>query len=317
MNMAMEATKLYTIKTDLAARMNDHLTRSNTTITEMARELNVSRTALSRFLSGKYDAENSKVEPAVAQFLEHNKSALVQPVPMVAPKFFAGRDARDIIGLCTECQEFGKLGIVIGKTGYGKSHTLKHFSRMDRVVYIECDDSMGCKDLLDAIEEALGIPPTTGSIYRKKQGIIQFFNVNRGYLLIVDEADKLINKYTQKKMEILRSIYGNNSRVGLVIAGEPKLEALIKGYLERFANRVDARTALYGLNEKEVREYLAGFSFDPDALEEMIVRGTNSKSGCFRLLARTLDNVLRVHREDGGDTLTLDTILKASSMMML
>lgn len=316
--MAMEAPQLYTIKPDLVARMNEYMNRTKVTITEVAKEMKISRSALSRFLSGKYDAENSKVEPSVAEFLaEHGQSAIEASVPMAAPKFFVGHDARDIVGLCSECQEHGKLGIVIGKTGFGKSHTLKHFSRMQRVAYVECDDSMGCKDLLEAIEEALGIPHTTGSIYRKKQGIIQFFNVNRGYLLIIDEADKLINKYTQKKMEILRSIYGSDSRVGLVIAGEPKLETLIKGYLERFANRVDARTALTGLTEKEVRDYLNGFPFESDALEEMIVRGTNGKSGCFRLLARTLDNVLRVHRADGGETITLDTILKASSMMML
>lgn len=315
--MAMEATKLYTIKTDLVARLNEYIKHTNSTITEIAKELNISRPALSRFLSGKYDAENSKVEPAVAAFLaEHGQVAVDHPVPMVAPKFFASRDARDIVGLCTECQDHQKLGIVVGRSGYGKSHTLKHYAKMSRVAYIECDDSMGCKDLIEAIETALGIPPATGSIYRKKQGIIQFFEINKGYLLIVDEADKLINKYTQKKMEILRSIYGD-ARVGLVIAGEPKLESLIKGYLERFANRVDARTALVGLTEKEVREYLGGFPFEADALEEMIVRGTNGKTGCFRLLARTLDNVLRVWREDGGETITLDMILKASSMMML
>lgn len=316
--MAVEATKLYTLKTDLAARVNEYMDRTGSTITEIAKEMDISRSALSRFLSGKYDAENSKVEPSVAKFLaEHAPNAAAPLVPVTAPKFYAGRDARDIVGLCTECQEHGKLGIVTGKTGFGKTHTLKHYAKMQKVAYVECDDSMGCKDLIDAIEEALGIPSTPGSIYRKKQGIIQFFNVNRGYLLIVDEADKLINKYTQKKMEILRSIYGNDARVGLVIAGEPKLESLIKGYLERFANRVDARTALGGLSEKEVRDYLEGFPFAPDALEEMIVRGTNGKTGCFRLLARTLDNVLRVWREDGGDMITLDMIYKASSMMML
>ncbi|GAC41287.1 AAA family ATPase [Paenibacillus popilliae] len=315
--MAMEATKLYTIKTDIVARMNDYKNRTNDTITELAKIMGVSRPTLSRFLSGKYDAETTKLEPAVVKFLnEHDQAAATVAMPRAAPKFFDGRDARDILGLCSECQDHGQLGIVTGRTGYGKSYTLKHYAKMPRVAYIECDDSMGCKDLVDAIETALGIPATPGSIYRKKQGIIQFFEVNKGYLLIVDEADKLINKYTQKKMEILRSIYGD-ARVGLVIAGEPKLESLIKGYLERFANRVDARTALVGLTEKEVRDYLEGFPFEPDALEEMIARGTNSKTGCFRLLARTLDNVLRVHRSDGDETITLDTILKASSMMML
>jgi len=316
--MATEAAKLFTVKKDLVTRMHEYMNRTNSTITEVAKELNISRTALSRYLAGKYDAENSRIEPALAEFLNARElPAANPPVQLTIPKFFAGRDARNVVGLCTECQEHGKLGIVVGKTGYGKTHALRHYARMPKVAYIECDDTMGCKDLLEAIEDALGIPPTNGSIYRKKQGIIQFFNVNRGYLLIVDEADKLINKYTQKKMEILRSIYGNNGNVGLVIAGEPKLETLIRGYLERFANRVDARTALVGLTDKEVREYLAGFPFEPDALEEMVLRGTNGKTGCFRLLSRTLKNVLHVWREDGGSTITLDMILKASSMMML
>lgn len=316
--MAMEASKLYTIKNDLAARLRSYMDRTGCTITEVAKEVSLSRSALSLFLSGNYDAKSSKVEPAVLEYLnEHDKHQQGPvPVPTVTPKFYAGRDARDIVGLCTECQEYGKLGIVSGKTGYGKSHALKHYAKMAKVAYVECDDSMGCKDLIDAIEDALGIPATSGSVFRKKQGIIRFFEANRGYLLIIDEADKLINKYTQKKMEILRSIYGSDARVGLVIAGEPKLESLIKGYLERFANRVDARTALAGLSELEVREYLKDYPIASDALDEMVNRGTNSKSGCFRLLARTLDNALRVLREDGGDTITLDTILKASSMMM-
>lgn len=316
--MAMEARRLYTIKPDLIARLNDYKERTASTITEIAREMGISRTALSRYLSGKYDAEDSKVEPAVAAFLaEHGQTVEAsRPQPLALPKFFAGRDARDIVGLCSECHENRKLGIIVGRSGYGKSHTLKHYARMQRVAYIECDDSMGCKDLITAIEEALGLPSTPGSIYKKKQNIIDFFGVNQGYLLIVDEADKLINKYTQKKMEILRSIYDAGG-IGLVIAGEPKLESLIKGYLERFANRVDARTALQGLMEKEVRDYLEPFPFEEDALEEMVLRGTNSKTGCFRLLARTMDNVLRVQREDGQDTITVNTIIKASSMMML
>ena len=40
---------------------------------------------------------------------------------------------------------------------------------------------------------------------RRVHGIRDFFNTNKGYLLIIDEADKLVSKYTQKKMEILRA----------------------------------------------------------------------------------------------------------------
>lgn len=79
---------------------------------------------------------------------------------------------------------------------------------------------------------------TGGTIWSRVNRIREFFNVNQGYLLIIDEADKLINKYTQKKMEILRGIF-DQSDVGIVIAGEPRLETELKSSLTRFANRMD------------------------------------------------------------------------------
>ena len=81
---------------------------------------------------------------------------------------------------------------------------------------------MSSRDLVEAIEKSLGIPSGYGTIWRRVNGIRDFFNTNKGYLLIIDEADKLVSKYTQKKMEILRAIF-DQSDVGLVIAGEPKL----------------------------------------------------------------------------------------------
>ena len=95
---------------------------------------------------------------------------------------------------------------------------------------------------------------TTLTIWRRVNGIRDFFNTNKGYLLIIDEADKLVSKYTQKKMEILRAIF-DQSDVGLVIAGEPKLEAQIKTYLARMANRVDFYVSLKGLDPSEVEGY--------------------------------------------------------------
>lgn len=61
-----------------------------------------------------------------------------------------------------------------------------------------------------------------------------------------------INKYTQKKMEILRGIF-DQSDVGIVIAGEPRLETELKSSLTRFANRMDFYYKLKGLNQNEVK----------------------------------------------------------------
>ncbi len=116
-------------------------------------------------------------------------------------------------------------------------------------------------------------------------------------------------------MEILRAVF-DQSDVGLVIAGEPKLEAQIKTYLVRMANRVDFYASLRGLSS-EVEGYLTDFQIEPEALVELKARACNMQIGCFRLLDRTLSNVRRILKETGEETVTVKTIAQASSMMML
>ena len=146
-----------------------------------------------------------------------------------------------------------------------------------RVAYIECDDTMACRDLVEAIENGIGLPKGYGgTIWSRVNRIREFFNTNEGFLLIIDEADKLINKYTQKKMEILRGIF-DQSNVGIVIAGEPRLETELKGNLARFANRMDFYYKLKGLSKNEVVDYLEGYEVDEAAMGEMISRATNTQ----------------------------------------
>ncbi len=322
----MEAVAIYTsgeVK-DLAQRVNEHLKANKKTKAELANELNYSRSTISRYLSGKYDCDVTEIEAKLEEYLNNNSANNEAPAADQTSvikltkrrSFFESRDSKNVIGVCSSCQEDMGLGIVVGKSGFGKTHALKYYAKMPHVAYIECDDTMSSRDLVEAIERALGIPQTYGTIWKRVNGIREFFNVNHGYLLIIDEADKLISKYTQKKMEILRGIF-DQSDVGLVIAGEPKLEAQIKSYLTRFANRIDFYAALRGLTSQEVEKYLEGYKIEQDALQEMIFRACNNQTGCFRLLDRTLNNVIRIMNESGKDVITLKIIAQASSMMML
>jgi DNA transposition AAA+ family ATPase len=320
------AARAYTgeIKT-IAEKVNEYIKRKGMTITELASNINYSRTTVSRYLANKYDSDSTELESKLSAFLQdatgENTTASNEQKPTFRvvkqrASFFESHDAQNIIGVCSSCQEYIGLGIVVGKSGYGKTHALKYYSKMPRVAYIECDDTMSSRDLVEAIERSLGIPTTYGTIWKRVNGIREFFNVNRGYLLVIDEADKLISKYTQKKMEILRAIF-DQTDVGMVIAGEPKLEAQIKSYLTRFANRVDFYASLKGLTNKEVESFLEGYEVEEDALAELKARACNHQTGCFRLLDRTLNNVFRILQERGKDKITLDVISQASNMMML
>jgi len=308
----------------LAEKVNEFLSSNKMTKADLANQVSYSRTAISRYLSGKYDSDATELEERLEAYLrsntgeaEENEKETIQPTKLERRKgFFETKDSSNVIGVCSSCQEDMGLGIVVGKSGFGKTYALKYYSKMPRVAYIECDDTMSSRDLVEAIEKALGIPQSYGTIWKRVNGIREFFNVNHGYLLIIDEADKLISKYTQKKMEILRGIF-DQSDVGMVIAGEPRLEAQIKSYLTRFANRVDFYASLKGLQAKDVERYLEGYKIEQEALNELVSRACNNQTGCFRLLDRTLNNVFRIMNENAQETINLKTIAQASNMMML
>jgi len=305
---------LYVLQNDLVDRVTEYLERTGMTKADFSKAIGYSRTAVSQYLSGNYKANPIELEMAMEKFLDENQTNTDKAISKADREFFVTDDVHNMMAICQSCQENQGLGIIVGKTGYGKTHTLKEYSKLDRVAYVECDDSMGSRDLVEAIESALGIPSGYGSIWKRVKGIKEFFNINKGYLLIIDEADKLITKYTQKKMEILRTIF-DQSDVGIVIAGEPKLESMIKGYIARFANRVDFFISLKGLSREEVIDYLAPYDVTDKAKEELIIRATNPNTGCFRLLNRTLNNVLRLVGE--GGKIDVKAIDKASRMMML
>ncbi|WP_312047736.1 AAA family ATPase [Anaerotignum sp.] len=318
---AATANAVYINNKTLPERLNEYLATTKTSIASLAKEVSYSRTAVSRYLSGKYDSNANGLEAKLAEYLAQNTGEAIELTTSTQratqrPQFFESRDATAVLGVCQSCQEYIGLGIVVGRSGYGKTHTLKQYAKLPRVAYIECDDTMSSRDLVEAIERSIGLPSGYGTIWRRVNGIREFFNVNKGYLLIIDEADKLVSKFTAKKMEILRAVF-DQSDVGLVIAGEPKLEAMIKTYLARMANRVDFYAMLHGLSQKEVEEYLEGYDVQPNAMEEIKARACNVQTGCFRLLDRTLSNVFRILEESGSETITPKIIEQASSMMML
>lgn len=310
--------------TRLAELVSQWIKDNNSSIAAVSKGVGYSRPAISRYLAGKYDSDPTELEQRLADFLEQATGKPVElaegaePVKRTGktPVFFESKDARAVLGVCQSCQEYIGLGIVVARSGYGKTYSLRQYAKLPKVAYIECDDTMSSRDLVEAIERSLGLPTGYGTIWKRVNGIRDFFNTNKGYLLVVDEADKLVSRNTQKKMEILRAIF-DQSDVGLVIAGEPKLEMQIKTYLGRMANRVDFYASLRGLTPGEVEGYLADFQMNADALAELQHRACNMQTGCFRLLSRTLANVKRILAEKGETVVTVKIIEQASAMMML
>lgn len=337
--MKMEALKTYVIEQTLAEKVNEALKILKQNKQMLALHIDYSRSAVSQYLNGKYNSDATEMEERLSKWLyeeaypeiEKRQAGGLQVVKNQpgkaeepeAPKrlkpiveYFDSADYIQIMGVCTACQDQTRRGIIVGRSGYGKTHALKKYAKLPRVIYIEGNENMNCKDIVRRIENKIGMPRSSGSIDERTEKIIEFFSINQGYLLIMDEADKLINKYTQKKIELLRNIT-DGAELGLVLAGEPALETLLKSYDLRFANRMDFYYKLSGLKKEEVKRYLSGYELEDNALEELVRRANNTQSGCFRLMNRTLNNVLRILQSRGETKITTKVLSEASDMMML
>ena len=79
------------------------------------------------------------------------------------PDVFESDDYINIVGICNLCQQQQGSAIVVGRSGYGKTYSLKQYARLPRVIYIECNESMSCRDLVRRIEKQLCLPKRYGT----------------------------------------------------------------------------------------------------------------------------------------------------------
>lgn len=316
---------------DLIDRVNAKCGELKKTKKDIADMSGINRSTVSQYLNRKLENQQSDQISKLEEWLEGWLGEVGEPqtlstageggqeapaVPFHKRENFETADFNSVTGLCALCQETLDIGIVVGKSGYGKTYTLKNYAQLPRVVHIECNETMNCKDIVRRIEQAVGLPKISGSIDERMGRLCTFFNTNKGYLLIVDEADKLLSKYTIKKIELIRTL-SDSAKVGIVLAGEPALEAAIKAYDERFANRIGLLYKLRGLSRKDVDRYFEGYGVDQETMEELYKRACGHNTGCFRLFDRTLNNILRILRISGKNSLTYDVLKEASGMMVL
>lgn len=125
---AAEQTATYTPGKPLARQVNDYLTATRTSIATLANEIpGYSRPTISRYLAGKYDGDITTIEKLLAEWLAQRTGEAVDVPERPGktgrkPAFLETRDAVNVLGVCQSCQEYIGLGIVVARSGYGKTY---------------------------------------------------------------------------------------------------------------------------------------------------------------------------------------------------
>jgi hypothetical protein len=135
----------------------------------------------------------------------------------------------------------GRIGLVIGDAGHGKSMCLRQYAASDQnSLYVELDSTMTITAIFAAIAKALGIDYSGGK--RKVADRLVSALEPRSLVVMLDEASSLVVSH----LDQLRQIIAVKSKCPLILAGNSHLLGTInqpptkRGYesLDQFYSRL-------------------------------------------------------------------------------
>jgi len=236
--MPMETTA---IEIEKKADMLSQLIEQNGwTHSQVAKMIGVHQSRLSQFLNGKYRGDNKKMLNLITNLLNtYDRKGRQKSVGYIETAVAKKIQAiiRNTEALSTD---EGKIGIIIGDGGHGKSLCLRHYAEANQnTIYVELDSAMNSTAMFAAIAEAFKLDAggSLSSITRRLIGYLQ----NRLMVVMLDEASSL----TVKKLDQLRQVIAVKSRCPLILSGNDDLRKTLieqrsrRGYgsLDQFVSR--------------------------------------------------------------------------------
>lgn len=312
---------------DLRAWVKDQLEEKGVAITTLATTAGVNRSLLSRFINHG-ECNDSMVErlKALRERMEGEPGDDASMMDTAVNREFKREiglmyteDFQQAVGICSMCHRDGEIGVIIGHAGSGKTTALKEFSK-DRpdVLYVRAKVTMTVKGLLQAIGEGLGLDGISGSKEKMVDQIIAALRENP-VMLIIDEADLLVDKFSVTRLETIRAIW-DETHTGLVICGMPKLaKFLVKGpgggeNLAQIYSRVRRAYRMKGVSREELLQILSGFNITEQARKYLLSRGASIAHGGLRRFTRLLQNALDLVKDD--EAITLEIIKEADGLLV-
>lgn len=200
----------------LADRLRRVMAERELSNTHIARALGVSSSVISQFLNHKYKGDTVTLANKVKHYIdsitrkERRRSG--------KPAFVDTTVARRIGSLISNTESFsdeeGKIGIIIGDGGHGKSHCMRAYAKSNKnTIYIELDDAMAMRTVFGEISAEVGLEGygSLDSITRRLIDNLQ----HRHIIVMLDECSGLSVSMLNK----LRQVIVVKSRCPLILAG--------------------------------------------------------------------------------------------------
>jgi hypothetical protein len=204
---------------DVVARMRSFMAEHNFRQATVARMVGVSPSTISEFLTGKYKGNLTKLVNKVINWMNSvtRKKERINPKPYIETEI-ARRIATLIVQTEAFSEEEGRIALIIGDSGHGKSICLKQYAEANKnTLYIQLDATMGSLRIFVEIAKRLRIA-STGSLSEITRHLVENLRP-RNIIIMLDEASNL----TVKQLNQLRQIIVIKARCPLILAGNADL----------------------------------------------------------------------------------------------
>jgi hypothetical protein len=204
---------------DVVARVRSFMAERNFKQATVARMLGVSSSTFSKFLAGSYEGNLAKLVNKVINWINsvNRKEERIKPKPFIETEI-ARRIAALIIQTEAFSEEEGRIALIIGDSGHGKSVCLKQYAEANKnTLYIQLDATMSSLRLFVEIAKRLHIA-SSGSLSEITRHLVENLR-SRNIIIMLDEASNL----TVKQLNQLRQIIVVKARCPLILAGNADL----------------------------------------------------------------------------------------------
>lgn len=272
---------------DVVVRVRNFMAEHNFRQAIVARMLGVSTSTVSKFLAGKYKSNLAKLVNKVINWM----NSVARKKEGIKPKAFIETEiARRIATLIVQTEAFseeeGRIALIIGDSGHGKSVCLKQYAEANKnTLYIQLDATMSSLRIFAEIAKRLHIT-SSGSLSEITRHLVEKLR-SRNIIIMLDEASNL----TVKQLNQLRQIIVIKARCPLILAGNADLLRTViqpmtkHGYesLDQFTSRL-----MGVLNLDELASHKGGGLYSSEDIRKLY------EYGGIRLTSGAIDTLKKI-----------------------
>lgn len=284
---AMGPRKIYT-EDELAEllRKARDVTKLYSSQAKAAVDAGIAESTFSAFLNGTYAGKKEAVAAKVDMWLAtREEKAKISTAAMADIPFQRTSPADAILSMCMFAAVARTFNAVVDRPGIGKTRALQHFAdNTPRTWLVTMSPSTsGVVTMLKAICRTMRLTEKSTTDLSWAIGTA----LKDGGTLLIDEA-QFLTLPAVEELRIIRDLY----KCGVVVAGNERLAALIKGDAKTSTAQVRSRLGMRYLNQLGNTDQDLGMVFEAWGIEaddqRSYLRGLARKPGALRNIAMTI-----------------------------